>query len=332
MSANALPDGGAPLSTDPEDVRFFAAIPEGVETPVLDETTKLGKMLFADARLSAGRDVSCASCHPVADGAAGADGVAFSPGSRARKRARNTPTVLNAGGSFAQGWDARSSTMEEFVVPHALEASTLGLESEKRLLELVGSVPAYAAAFKKAFPDESPSLSGETFGRAVGGFTKKLFARGRWDAYLSGTNSALTKEELLGLRAFVEAGCATCHQGKYVGATQTQKLGIAQPWPGPAGGDVGRFEISHQEPDRGMWKVPSLRNVARTAPYLHDGSVATLAEVTRLMARHQVGRELPEDRVAAIVTFLGALDGVAPKVLTDRPNLPAGGPKGAKVD
>jgi len=118
---------------------------------------------------------------------------------------------------------------------------------------------------------------------------------------------------------FVEAGCTSCHQGKYIGASQTQKLGMAKPWPPDAGTEPGRFAITKQEMDRGMWKVPSLRNVTRTAPYLHDGTIATLPEITKLMAKHQVGKELNDEQAAAIVKFLGTLEGEPPKELTAKP-------------
>jgi cytochrome c peroxidase len=195
----------------------------------------------------------------------------------------------------------------------------MGVADEKKLVAILSSNPVYAAAFKKAFPDDSPSLSAETYGKALGGFTKRLFARARWDKFLGGDKTALTEEELSGFAMFVEAGCTSCHQGKYIGATQLQKLGMAKPWPPPAGTDPGRFAVSKQEMDRGMWKVPSLRNVTRTGPYLHDGSIASLAEVTKLMARHQVGKELSDEQAAAIVKFLGTLEGDPPKVLTDKP-------------
>lgn len=315
---------------DPAQLNLFAPIPESVETPLMDDATKLGQMLFFDKRLSRGQDVACVSCHDFAK--AGQDGEAAATGTKKQRATRNTPSVLNAGGAFAQGWDARATTIDELVVPHILDPAIMGMPDEKRVTETIASIPAYAAAFKKVFPDESPTVSADTVGRALGTYTKKLFARSRWDRYLAGDKAALNDAELGGVATFVEAGCTSCHQGKYVGGTQAAKLGIAKPWPGPAGEEPGRFAVSKQEADRGMWKVPSLRNVARTGPYLHDGSVASLEEMTRLMARHQAGRELSEPQIKAIVTWLGTLDGEAPKVLTTKPQLPPSGPKTPKAD
>jgi len=240
--------------------------------------------------------------------------------------------VLNAAGAFAQGWDARATSIEDFVGPHVLDPTVMGMPDDNRLILVLTSIPVYAAAFKKAFPDETPAISIETFGRAVGAYTKKLFARSRWDKYLAGDKAAVTEGELAGVAMFVEAGCTSCHQGKYIGGAQTQKLGIAKPWPAPAGTDVGRFEVTKQEADRGMFKVPSLRNVTKTGPWLHDGSMTSLEEVTRMMARHQIGRELSVPQIKAIDTFLGALTGEPPKELTVKPPLPPSGPKTPKPD
>jgi cytochrome c peroxidase len=302
----------------------FAPLPEAVARPVLDDAVKLGQMLYFDVRLSRGHDVSCASCHDLAR--SGIDAETVSTGTKKRKGKRNTPTVLNAGGSFAQGWDARSTTIEDFIAPHVNDPAVMGMD-DQRVVDTLASIPAYAAAFKKAFPDENPTISSDTLGRAMGAYTKKLFTRSRWDKFLAGDKASMNDAELGGLAMFVEAGCITCHQGKYLGANQVQKLGIAKPWPSPGKDDPGRFEVTKQEGDRGMFKIPTLRNVAKTAPYLHDGSIATLEETTRLMSRHQIGRELSDAQIKAIVTFLGALEGDPPKELVTKPQLPPSGPK-----
>ncbi|MBX3209854.1 MAG: c-type cytochrome [Labilithrix sp.] len=330
-SASPAPAASTALPAfDPALLNLFAPIPEAVEKPVVDETIKLGRMLFFDARLSRGHDVSCASCHDL--GRAGQDGEPTAKGAKEARSKRNTATVLNAGGSFAQGWDARAASVEDFVGPHLLDPVIMGPGAEAHLAEVVLSIPAYAAAFKKAFPDDKPAVSSETIARAIGGYTTKLFARSRWDRYLGGETAALDAAELRGFAMFVEAGCTSCHQGKFLGGTQTQKLGIAKAWPPPAGTDLGRFEVTKQDVDRGMWKVPTLRNVTRTGPWLHDGSISSIEEVTRLMARHQVGRELGDPQVAAIVAWLRTLEGDAPTELTTKPALPPSGPKTPRAE
>ena len=275
--------------------------------------------------MSKGQDVSCNSCHDVTK--AGADDAAVSSGTKKEKGTRNTPTIFNAAAQFAQGWDARAPLFEELVVPHAAESSVMGVD-EKRLVDTVASIPAYAGAFKKQFPDAKGVITAELVSMAIGAYARKLLTPGRWDKFLGGDQSALTDEEKVGLGAFMTAGCTTCHAGRYVGGTQSQKLGLAKPWPTSA--DVGRFGVTKQEVDRFVFKVPTLRNVTKTGPWLHDGSITSLEELTKLMSRHQVGKELTDDQAKSIVTFLGALSGEPPKDLVKKPELPPSGPKTPK--
>ncbi len=316
---------------DPEQLAVFAALPEKIERPdnlLTPEKVALGKTLWFDARLSKGQDVSCNSCHDVTT-KSGADDVPLSTGTKKQKTARNAPTIFNAAGESAQGWDARASLVEEMVLPHAAQPSVMGLD-EKHFVDTVASIPAYAAAFKKAFPDAKGALTPELVSMAIGAYTRRLLTPGRWDRFLGGDSSSLTDDEKAGLGVFMDANCTTCHAGKYVGGAQNQKLGVAKAW--PTSTDVGRFEVTKQEVDRFVFKVPTLRNVTKTGPYLHDGSVASLEELTKLMSRHQVGKELTDAQSKSIVTFLGALSGEAPPDLVSRPDLPASGPKTPKPD
>jgi cytochrome c peroxidase len=315
---------------DPSVLSFFAPLPESAGKPAIDDVVKLGQALYFDARLSKGQDLSCASCHDLAK--AGIDGQAQAVGNKKTKSKYNTPTVLNAAGSYAHGWLGQSSTLEELVVPHVVDASIMGMGEEKKIVELVASIPGYAPLFKKAFPDEKTSITGDTISRALATYVKKLLTPSKWDDLLRGEKTALSEEQLAGVMTFIDAGCTSCHQGKYIGASQGQKLGVAKPWPGPAGAEPGRFEVSKQEADRGVFKVPSLRNVTKTAPYIHDGSIATLEETVRLMAKHQAGKELTDAQVKSIVVFLGALSGEPAKELTTKPDLPASGPKTPKPE
>jgi cytochrome c peroxidase len=318
---------------DPGQLAVFAALPAKIERPdnlLTDDKVALGRMLWFDARLSKGQDVSCNSCHDVAK--SGADDAPVSTGTKKQKGKRNTPTIFNAAGEFAQGWDARSSLVEELVVPHAAEPTVMDAP-EKRLVDTLASVPAYAAAFKKSFPDAKSAVTAETISMAIGAYTRKLLTPSRWDKFLAGDESALTDDEKAGLGAFMDASCTTCHAGKYVGAAQTQKLGVAKPWPpGPATADLGRFEVTKQDVDRNVFKIPTLRNVTKTAPYLHDGSVASLEELTKLMSRHQVGKELTDAQAKSIIAFLGTLAAEPPKDLVTKPDLPASGPKTPKPE
>ena len=325
-SANARP-------FDPGQLAVFAPLPASIERPdnlLTPEKVALGRMLWFDARLSKGQDVSCNSCHDVTKaGADSANAAPVSTGTKKQKGTRNAPTVFNAAGNFAQGWDSRAALVEELVVPHAAEPSAMGSDA-KRLVETVASIPAYAASFKASFPDAKGAVTPETVAMALGAYARKLLTPSRWDKFLGGDESALTSDEKAGLGAFMDASCTTCHAGKYVGGAQNQKLGVASPWPNAT--DTGRFEITKQDVDRGVFKVPTLRNVTKTGPYLHDGSVASLEEITKMMARHQVGKELTDGQAKSIVTFLGALAGDAPKDLVQKPELPPSGPKTPKPD
>ncbi|MDB4934247.1 MAG: Cytochrome peroxidase [Labilithrix sp.] len=315
---------------DPGQLAVFAALPASIERPdnvLTPDKVALGRMLWFDARLSKAQDVSCNSCHDVTK--SGADDAPISTGTKKQKGTRNTPTIFNAAGEFAQGWDARWTLVEELVVPHAAQASVMGVD-EKRLVDTVSSIPAYAAAFKKSFPDAKGAVAADTIAMALGAYARKLLTPSKWDTFLGGDQSALTDDEKAGLGAFMDASCTTCHAGKYVGAAQNQKLGVAKAW--PASADVGRFAVTKEDVDRGVFKVPTLRNVTKTAPYLHDGSIASLDEITKLMSRHQVGKELTDAQTKSIVTFLGALAADPPKDLVAKPELPASGPKTPKPD
>ena len=329
-TAAALPKGRA---FDPSQLAVFAPLPEKIERPdnlLTDEKVALGKMLWFDTRLSKGQDVSCNSCHDVTK--SGADDAPISTGTKKQKGTRHTPTIFNAAGGFAQGWDGRWALVEEAVVPHAGQATVMGVD-EKRFVDTIASVPAYAAAFKKSFPDAKGVVSAETVSMAIGAYTRKLLTPSRWDKFIAGDQAALTDDEKAGLGVFLDSNCMTCHAGKYVGAAQNQKLGVAKAWPLDGGTpELGRYEVTKQDVDRGVFKVPTLRNVTKTAPYLHDGSIASLEDLTKLMSRHQVGRELTDAQSKAIVTFLGALSGDPPKDLVSRPVLPPSGPKTPKAD
>ena len=294
---------------DPGQLAVFAPLPPTIERPdnlLTPEKVALGKMLWFDTRLSKGQDVSCNSCHDVTK--AGADDAAISTGTKKQKGTRNAPTIFNAAAQVAQGWDARAPLFEELVVPHAAESGVMGVD-EKRLVDTVASIPAYAGAFKKSFPDAKGVVTAEVVSMAIGAYARKLLTPGRWDKFLGGDQSALTDEEKAGLGAFMTASCTTCHAGRYVGGAQNQKLGIAKSW--PTSTDVGRFDVTKQEVDRFVFKVPTLRNVTKTGPWLHDGSITSLEELTKLMSRHQVGKELTDGQAKSIVTFLGALAGDA---------------------
>ncbi len=311
-------------SFDPAQLAVFEPLPSVIERAdnlLTADKVALGKMLWFDSRLSQAQDVSCNSCHDVAT--SGADTIPLSAGTRGQRGTRNAPTVFNAAGGFAQGYSGQAGLVEDFVLPHAGQSAVMGT-NEKKLIAVVASIPGYVRAFKNAFTDEKGAVTGNTVSKAIGAYSRRLLTPARWDRFLAGDQGALTDDEKSGLGAFIDANCATCHAGKYIGAAECKKLGVAMVWPSST--DLGRYETTNAETDRGVFKVPSLRNVTKTAPYLHDGSITSLEQMTKLMERHQVGRELTDVQTRSIVAFLGSLEGVVPRDLAKRPELPLSGP------
>lgn len=180
----------------------------------------------------------------------------------------------------------------------------MAVPSEAAVLAVLDSIPGYAPMFAAAFPGEAKPITYDHLARAIGAFERQLITPAPLDRFIAGDAAALSDAQLSGLARFVDTGCTTCHVGPAVGGGMYQKLGLAKAY---ANQDAGRERVTGNAADRGVFKVPSLRSVAKTGPYFHDGSVATLPEAVRLMARHQLGRELDEKSVNEIVSFLGAL-------------------------
>ncbi len=311
-------------SIDPDTLVAFKGLPTRMESPkhpLTEEKIQLGRMLYFESRISKNQELSCNSCHDLAR--FGADGEKTSKGHKGQRGARNAQTSLNAAGHFVQFWDGRAADVEAQALGPVLNPVEMAMPNEKAVVAVLESMPEYVAAFKKAFPDDKPSLSFANMGRAIGAFERTLTTPSRFDAFANGDAKALTEAEQAGFSTFVNVGCNTCHSGPYFGGTEYKKLGHAKPYPDLK--DNGRFDVTKQETDRFFFKVPSLRNVEKTAPYFHDGSIASLEEAVKLMGRYQLGRELPEADVASIVVFMKALTGEAPKIT--KPKLPPSTPK-----
>jgi cytochrome c peroxidase len=285
--------------------------------------TDLGRMLYFEQRLSKNHDLSCNSCHKLDQ--YGVDGQPTSSGHKAQRGGRNSPTVYNAAGLFAQFWDGRAETVEQQATGPILNPVEMALPSGDHGVKVLKSMPEYVTAFRAAFPEEAEPLTFANVGRAIGAFERRLTTPSRWDDYLRGNESALSEQELEGLKIFTNVGCMVCHTGEFVGGAMYQKVGVVEPWPNQK--DQGRFEVTKQEVDRMMFKVPTLRNIAKTAPYFHDGSAATLDVAVITMGKHQLGLNLSEREVSAIVSWLGALTGVLPTDYIKPPTLPASGPE-----
>lgn len=265
----------------------------------------LGRRLFSEPRLSRDGSVSCASCHDLAHN--GADRQDLAVGIAGQRGARNTPTVFNAALNLAQFWDGRVATLEQQVagpVHNPLEMGSTWAEVVARL----GADPSYVDAFGRLYPE---GISGASIADAISRFERTLLTPGsRLDRHLRGEAGALDAREQAGLRRFLALGCAACHQGAGIGGNMFQRFGVLEP-PDPrrAAADPGRYAVTGRDDDRSVFKVPSLRNVALTAPYFHDGSAATLEDAVRTMGRVQLGRALDDEDVGLLVAFLGTLTG-----------------------
>lgn len=294
-----------PAFTD-SDLAIFKVepVPPASDNPVTLAKVELGKALYHDKRLSRDGTVACSNCHELAR--FGVDGKPVSEGVAGQKGGRNAPTSLNAAWHFVQFWDGRASTIEDQAIGPVLNPIEHGLADEAELIAKLLGDPATVAGFQKAFPQDAQPVSAVNFQRAVGAFERTLRTRSRFDDFLAGKVDALTVDERNGLRTFIDVGCTTCHMGRLLGGGMFQKLGLLKPYETK---DQGRFEHTRQESDRGFFKVPSLLNVAETGPWFHDGSVSSLDQAVKLMARHQRGVELSPGDVQAVVTFLRALTG-----------------------
>jgi cytochrome c peroxidase len=313
------------VEIDPGKLALYGALPSVMESkanPVTDEKIALGRMLFYDSRLSKDHDVSCNTCHDL--DRYGIDGKDIPIGHKGQKGRRNTPTVYNAALQFAEGWDGRAETVEDQAKAHELNPGDMAMPNAARAVEALKSAPGYVDAFKKAFPDEDDAVTFENLAKAIGAFERKLSTPSKWDQFLAGDKAALTDEEKKGFLKFVDVGCVACHTGPLVGGTMYQKLGLVKPWPNQK--DRGRAEVTKSPSDELMFKASQLRNIDHTAPYFHDGSAKTLEEAVKVMAAYQLNKELGDDDVRSIVTWLKSLSGPIPADCIKKPDLPEPGP------
>jgi cytochrome c peroxidase len=310
-------------------LRGFAPLPDAIPSasnPLTAAKIELGRMLYYETRLSRSHNISCNSCHPLAN--FGVDNQPTSSGHKSQKGDRNSPTVYNAAGHIAQFWDGRAATIEEQAKGPVMNPVEMAMPSEEYVVSVLKSIPGYVDAFQRAFPGEPDPVTYDNMAKAIGAFERKLTTPSRWDKFLKGDRSALTSAEQAGFNQFVAAGCGGCHSGAFVGGAGYYKLGLAKPWPNAA--DPGRFKVTRKEADRMAFKAPSLRNIEKTAPYFHDGSVGSLEDAVKLMAVHEGGRQLDAAQVRSIVAWLKSLTGELPAGYIRQPVLPPSGPKTPK--
>lgn len=282
-------------------------IPEPqVDNPLIVE---IGDRLFHDVRLSGDNTISCSSCHGLMTG--GVDGQVFSTGISGQKGGINSPTVFNSSLNIRQFWDGRALDLLEQVDGPVNNKIEMG-SSWKQVVDKLKQDTDYLEDFKLAFPGEGLTVTSIKI--AIVAFENSLLTpNSRFDQYLLGNNNAITKDELAGYKLFKQYGCVSCHQGRAVGGNLFQKLGVMKDF--FVGRKLlnntylGRFNITGKESDRFVFKVPTLRNVALTAPYLHDGSVKTMAGAVEVMMVYQLGASPSIEDIQLIVKFLKTLTG-----------------------
>lgn len=309
-------------SKDPEGLVVPSERPDSVgrealkplpEPPSVDSNlVALGRRLFHDKQLSSDKTVACSSCHDLAAG--GDDGRKHSVGVRGRQGPINAPTVFNAGLNFVQFWDGRAKTLEEQVDGPVSNPSEMDASWDE-ILSKVRRDQQYVDAFARRFGD---GVTANNVRAAIAAFERTLLTRGApFDRWLLGDDAALTAVQKSGYELFKAVGCVACHQGRNVGGNMFQRFGVLGDYFVDRGDvtvtDYGRFNVTKNEPDRFVFRVPSLRNVAKTAPYFHDGSAETLPRAVQVMAKYQLGQTMNDDEVSQVVAFLEALSGPVPE-------------------
>jgi cytochrome c peroxidase len=290
----------------------FGSLPQ---PPVLPpELVALGQRLFFETRVSADGRVGCVTCHLPARW--GTDGLPKSKGAFGRDNPRNAPTVFNAAYQFAEHWRADRDSVEDQARRALLGKPSFGLDSNEQAVQRLTELPGMPEAFRRAFPQSESPVTVENWGTAIGAYERTLTTPAALDAFMAGDPNALSARAQAGLATFLDVGCAGCHAGPLLGGRFTRVFGKVSeyaPLTHSDPVDQGRFDVTHEAADRFVFKVPPLRNVEKTGPYFHDGSVAALPAAVEIMAQTQLGTALSPSQVEDIVAFLASLTGNVPQ-------------------
>ncbi|MDT8407475.1 MAG: cytochrome-c peroxidase [Methylococcales bacterium] len=288
--------------------------PAPKDNPTTEAKVVLGRMLYHDPRLSSTGTVSCASCHNTMLG--GEDNRPNSMGVNGQTGGRSAPTVWNSAFNAVQFWDGRAASLEEQAAGPVTNPIEMGMKNWDEVIVRLQKIDGYQQAFQAAFADGE--ISKDTVTKAIAAYERTLITPdSAYDRYVKGDKSALTEQQQRGLQAVQALGCTGCHSGPAFNGP-----GAFHQFPVFDNGyfeakyhfkkDKGRAEVTGDEADAHTWKVPTLRNVALTAPYFHNGSVATLSEAIKVMGKLQLNQELSDQQVADIEAFLQALSGEFP--------------------
>jgi cytochrome c peroxidase len=269
-------------------------------------TIALGKKLFNEPLFAKNLSFSCASCHQLNN--AGMDGLPKYIGMNKTVGDLNTPTVFNSSLNFRQFWDGRVKTLAEVVNDHVSD-KTIFANDWDTIIQQITDNSLYSADFKKIYSD---GVNQANINDALTTYIENLLTpNSNFDRFLKGDHSALSSDAQEGYELFIRSGCITCHQGPNLGGNLFQRLGIYKNYFQDKDtikkADYGLFNVTGKEEDKFVFKVPSLRNITLTGPYLHDGSIKTLPEIIQIMAIYQVGHPLRSDEINSIVLFLESL-------------------------
>ncbi len=302
-------------------------VPVPADNPMSAAKVELGKQLYFDPRLSIDGTVSCNSCHNVMG--SGTDNRATSVGVDGQRGGRSAPTVWNAAFLTAQFWDGRAATLEDQAKGPPLNPIEMGMPSEEAVEERLKAIPGYVEQFEAVFGGKD-AVSYDNMAKAIAAFERTLITRNSpFDRYLAGEKDALSEQAKRGMKLFEKVGCGSCHSGpNFAGPTSLPMgEGFYQKFPIVASkydaqydlkADKGRYEVTKDKADINVWRVPTLRNVAVTAPYFHNGAVKTLDEAVRVMAKSQLDVELSDAEVRDMVAFLESLTGEFPEITMPR--------------
>ena len=297
-------------------------VTEPRDNPSSKDKVELGQQLFFDPRLSKTATISCNSCHNVMGG--GEDSRATSIGIKGQLGGRSAPTVWNAAFMSVQFWDGRANTLEDQAKGPITNPIEMGMDNHEVAVQRIKAIPGYRAAFKKVFGSED-AVNIDNIAKAIAAYERTLVTRNSpFDRFQRGDKKAMSAEAMEGMKLVKSVGCVACHSGpNFAGPALPVGQGFFQKFPMIPGTeydkkyeltkDLGRFDVTKKDEDKNMWRVPTWRNVALTAPYFHNGSVKTLPEAVKVMAKTQLGKDLPDKDVKAIVAFLETLTGEFPE-------------------
>jgi len=303
--------------------------PEPADNPSTAAKVELGRMLYHDPRLSSSGTVSCNSCHNVMNG--GEDNRGGSVGVRGQVGGRSAPTVWNSAFNSVQFWDGRAPSLEAQAKGPVTNPIEMGMKSWDDVVARLKSIPGYGQAFSAAF-GSADSITADNAAKAIAAYERTLITpNSAYDRYVNGDKNAMTEQQVRGMNTFAEVGCSSCHSGPaFNGPQLPEGTGFFMKFPTYQNGyleaqyslstDLGRYDVTKNEADQHLYKVPTLRNVALTAPYFHNGKVKSLEDAVKVMAKLQLNKDLSPQQTGDLVAFLNALTGEFPK--QEMPRLP----------